>query len=529
MTTQKELEKRIEELEKKLEKKDEVIQQLLQRLYGKKTEKLADGQLSLLSDDELENLGIENEETTIMVEETLPTRRTSRKKKASGKRNKVLDQFEQRDVIHDEPGKICKCCGKKMVAIGKKCQYRELKQKPVEFECVNHYVRTYKCSNIEGHDSGNEVLDQAIPKTAPLFNHSYFSASSLAEIVRNKYELAMPLNRQEILFKSYGLPITSKQMSEAVIKLSERHLQPLYSKLLGELTSEKVIHMDETPYDVLAKNTKSHKTYIWAVRSTVEFSNHQIVLYKHSDTRNSFNIADILGANYCGAIMCDGWAAYSSKTYPNITFGACLVHIRRKYINITKSLKGKTYSVARKAVILLGKVFHAEKNLKYRTEEEKVVARIEQIKPLLDEFYEFISEVKTPSNELKDAIKHSFKQRARLEEIFKIGSMPLSNNEVEQSIRPTTLVRKNCLFSKSYAGAQANAVYYTLVQTAKLNGLDAYKYLKYIFEQLELRKNSNVEAYLPWSDEIQAKCRAHSPVDDVQHKIMKTKEAMAKS
>ncbi|MEE5989017.1 IS66 family transposase, partial [Ligilactobacillus equi] len=91
--------------------------------------------------------------------------------------------------------------------------------------------------------------------------HSYFSASSLAEIIRNKYELAIPLNRQEILFKSYGLPITSKQMSEGVIKLSQRYLQPLYDRLLEELLLEEVIHMDETPYEVLAKNTKSHKTY----------------------------------------------------------------------------------------------------------------------------------------------------------------------------------------------------------------------------------------------------------------------------
>ncbi|KRL79652.1 hypothetical protein FC36_GL000422 [Ligilactobacillus equi DSM 15833 = JCM 10991] len=87
--------------------------------------------------------------------------------------------------------------------------------------------------------------------------------------------------------------------------------------------------------------------------------------------------------------------------------------------------------------------------------------------------------------------------------------------------------RKNSLFSKSYEGAQANAVYYTLVQTAKLNNLDAYKYLKYVFEQLELRKNPDVDAYLPWSDEVQAKCKAHSPADDDMQ--LENKEAMVKS
>ncbi|WP_202813095.1 hypothetical protein, partial [Ligilactobacillus equi] len=75
---------------------------------GKKTEKLADGQISLLSDEELENLATEEDETTVVIEKTVPTRRTPKKKKLSGKRNKILDQFEQRDVIHDEPGKMCK-------------------------------------------------------------------------------------------------------------------------------------------------------------------------------------------------------------------------------------------------------------------------------------------------------------------------------------------------------------------------------------------------------------------------------------
>ncbi|MEE5988988.1 transposase, partial [Ligilactobacillus equi] len=210
-----------------------------------------------------------------------------------------------------------------------------------------------------------------------------------------------------------------------------------------------------------------------------------------------------------------------------ITFGACLVHIRRKFVEIAKVLRGKTHSVAREATVLLGKVFHAEKQLDYKTAEEKVVARNKIVKPLLDDFYEFISQVNVPSGQLKNAIKYSFDQRNRLEEIFRIGGMPLSNNEVEQCIRPTTLGRKNSLFSKSYEGAQANAVYYTLVQTAKLNNLDAYKYLKYVFEQLELRKKPDVDAYLPWSDEVQAKCKAHSPADDDMQ--LENKETMVKS
>lgn len=77
---------------------------------------------------------------------------------------------------------------------------------------------------------------------------------------------------------------------------------------------------------------------------------------------------------------------------------------------------------------------------------------------------------------------------------------------MEQTIRPATLVRKNSLFAKSVAGAKANAIFHTLIETAKLNGLNASKYFNHVISLLELRKTVEIEAYLPWNPEIQAKC-----------------------
>lgn len=84
--------------------------------------------------------------------------------------------------------------------------------------------------------------------------------------------------------------------------------------------------------------------------------------------------------------------------------------------------------------------------------------------------------------------------------------MLLSNNAVEQAIRPSTLIRKNSLFAKSIAGAQANAVYYTLVATARLNHLNIYKYFKYLFNHLSNCKAEGLEAYLPWAEAVQTEC-----------------------
>ncbi|WP_172586368.1 IS66 family transposase, partial [Ligilactobacillus agilis] len=124
------------------------------------------------------------------------------------------------------------------------------------------------------------------------------------------------------------------------------------------------------------------------------------------------------------------------------------------------------------------------------------------LKKYVDKFYDFLDTILNPSGKLKKAIGYAKKFRTRLEKIYEIGELPLSNNPVEQAIRPATLVRKNSLFAITIAGAKANAIWYSLIQTA----IDVSKYLNYIFSLLEQRKEVDVEAYLPWNSEAKESC-----------------------
>lgn len=159
---------------------------------------------------------------------------------------------------------------------------------------------------------------------------------------------------------------------------------------------------------------------------------------------------------------------------------------------------------------ILAKVFHIEKRLKYSSASEKAAQRHQHLKAVIDDFYQLIEGALTKSSikQLRNAIKNALKLKKRVYQMFRHGELPLHNNYNEQLIRPTTLVRKNSLFAKSTAGAKVNAIWYSIVQTAKLNHLDVFKYLETLLSAFTKRETPEIEAYLPWAREIQESCKA---------------------
>ncbi|MGZ7862633.1 IS66 family transposase [Ligilactobacillus salivarius] len=500
-----ELRKQNQQLQQKIEEQAETIKLLSARIFGKKTEKIDKNQLSLLSDDELQELD-ENTDTSseeiVEVETELRVVR-HRKAKPKGQRAAFLDSLEQVDVVHKLEQEACTCtdCHKKLIPIGKKCVYREVGLRKPELFCRNHYQETYKCEHC--HPKGGDMIITSEVPTSPILPHSLISNDIIPVVIMNKFGLATPLNRQVQYFKSLGLPVTAKQLAHAVIKASEQ-VEFIHERLTKTLLDNPVIHMDEIPFKVLSEKARS-TSYFWVMRTTEEFSNQKIVVFNYSSDRKQENIGELVG-DYTGCIICDGYNAYSSERYPQITYGSCLVHIRRQFVEIVKTLKNGSQSNAAKAVRLLNSIFEAEKQLEYQNAKEKAQKRKLHLKKYVDKFYDFLDTILNPSGKLKKAIGYARKFRTRLEKIYEIGELPLSNNPVEQAIRPATLVRKNSLFATTVAGAKANAIWYSLIQTAKLNGLDVSKYLNYIFSLLEQRKDVDVEAYLPWNSEVKESC-----------------------
>lgn len=156
------------------------------------------------------------------------------------------------------------------------------------------------------------------------------------------------------------------------------------------------------------------------------------------------------------------------------------------------------------------KLFKIEEEIAYLSVEEKQKKRQEVSKPIAHAFFEWVNTTLNTSivvnNKLKKALVYAQNQEKELLEFLNDGRIPLSNNLAERSIRPFAVHRKNWLFADTPAGAKANATFYSLIESAKVNNLNIYKYITYLLEELPQIENiyseDVLEKYLPWSEEL---------------------------
>ena len=198
-----------------------------------------------------------------------------RKCKSKESRKEWLDCLEQVEELHQlsKQELTCDQCGQMMTVIGKHEQYREVKLVPAHLCCKIVCTETARCEHCQDPETGNDVLVQA--KTPqPLFPHSYLSSSVIAEVLFEKFGLAVPFTRQTQYWERLGLPITSKHMARGVIEAGERFGQKIYERLRQEIKAAPVVQLDETPFQVLDLD-QSHG-YFWSACSMEEFSPHQV-------------------------------------------------------------------------------------------------------------------------------------------------------------------------------------------------------------------------------------------------------------
>ena len=408
------------------------------------------------------------------------------RKRQSGNVLDVVPEGTPTEVVEHrlpEDERICSACGSKLVEIGKEVR-RSLMMKPAKFWVREDVYYTYACKNCEQETGEANIVKAA--KEPALLPGSFASAEAVAYLAAQKFVMYSPLYRLEQEFNRQGLRLSRQTMANWLLNISEKWLRPVYDVLHEQLCREPVLHADETTLQVLKEPGRSStsKSYMWLYR-TSGCAKQAVVLYEYQPTRKAENAETFL-RGFNGWLHADGYQGYH-KLPSSIRVVGCWAHARRKFEEALQTLPKEMQKDSPAAIgeCYCSRLFKLEQTFAGLTPEERYEKRLEQEKPVLDALLSWVNEmqVKTaPKSALGRAIHYLLEQWPYLTRYLEDGRLELSNNRAERSIKPFVMGRKNWLFANTPGGAQASAVTYSLIETAKENKLDPYKYLLWVLQ-----------------------------------------------
>jgi transposase len=488
----------VTDLRTELAKKDQHIHYLIeqfrlaqQRRFGKSSEASPD-QLELFNEAEQIMEEAEKAEKADGEHETITYTRTR------PRRQPLPESLPREQVIHDldEADKTCDDCGHALHRMGEE-KSEQLEFIPARIKVIEHIRPKYSCRHCEQH--GTRVNIKIAPVAPAAIPKSIATPSLLSQIITSKYQYALPLYRQEALFKQYGIALSRKTMADWMIK-SSRLLQRIHQRLHEILLQQSVIHADETPMKVIHADKK--QSYMWVYCSGSDSpaddarAPPNIILYDDQNSRAGQCARDYL-RDYTGYLQVDGYAGYQQT---RATLVGCMAHARRKFIEAQKAQpKGKT-GKADWAVNHIRKLYRIETALKDKTVQETHDARQRQSLPLLEQLKDWLDKSALqvpPKSAIGKAIAYSLRQWPKLIRYVEDGRLSIDNNRAERAIKPFVIGRKNWMFANTQNGAHASAILYSLVETAKANGLTPFDYIQHLLNELP-KQPGEIDSLLPW-------------------------------
>lgn len=502
------LEKRISDLEQENKRLHDTVEYLTRKLFGRSTEKtssLALGQMSLF--DEAEILADPK-----ASEPDLRQVKGYYKKKFKGQRMELLKNIPRikRLCTLPEDDRFCESCNTTLVPVGEEFIRTEIEYIPAKITVIDLYRETFECRTCR--KNGEPYMEKA-PMPYPVIQHSMASPSTVAWVMHQKFVNALPLYRQEKEWKTLGVNLSRATMANWIMAASRDWLMPLVNLMHQKLLKEKYLHADETTVQVMNEEGRKNTTdsYMW-VYSTGQHCEHPVRIFEYQPGRSGKYPQEFL-KGFKGYLHTDAYAGYNKV--PEITRCMCWTHLRRNFVDVLpKDIKSPEATLPGQGITYCNKLFEIEKTLEKLSGDQRKSERLKQEKPVLDAFWAWVDSAKDkvlPKSKLGEALTYAKNHRKELMNYLEDGNCSISNNLAENSIRPFTIGRKNWLFSGSPRGASASAAVYTIIETAKANGLNPYKYLCFIFKDLpgvQFGQHPEfLEDYLPWSPDAQETCR----------------------
>ena len=279
-----------------------------------------------------------------------------------------------------------------------------------------------------------------------------------------------------------GYIAVASDQSNWLIKASEDWLEPIYDALKRRLVAHHVLHADETTLQVLHEpgKTAQSKSYMWLYRTSGD-AKHPIVLYEYQPSR-SHQYPEAFLRDFTGYLHADGYEGYH-KLPDSVTVVGCWAHLRRKFDEALKALpeKDREGSIALRGKRYCDRLFELERGFADLSPEKRYEKRLEFSKSLMEKFFAWVSSCNAaPKFPVDKAAYYALSQRKYLERFLLDGRLELSNNRAERGIKPFVIDRKNFLFANTPRGAKASAIVFSLIETAKENGLNPFDYLMHV-------------------------------------------------
>jgi len=425
----------------------------------------------------------------------------SHKRKKPG-RKPIPEDLPREEVVIDIPEEEKTCaCGAELVRIGEEVS-EKLDVIPAKVKVIRTIRPKYACKKCEGTSSEETPSVKIAPAPLDLIPGSIATAGLLAYVLVAKFVDHMPFYRQEQQFLRLGVELSRANMANWAMQVSES-LIPLLNLLKEALLDGRYIHIDETTVQVLKEPGRepTTKSYMWIFKRGAPEC--PVLVYEYHPSRSG-EVALTFLSGYQGYVQTDGYSGYDFLDHTDgIEHIGCWAHARRKFIEVKKGQRGKKAGSADIALGYIRKLYHIEHEAKDMSPDARYRLRQKESVPILEEFHRWLvkrSGQVPPKSLIGKAIGYTLNQWERLTGYLKDGMLSMDNNAAENAIRPFVLGRKNWLFAGTPEGAEASALLYSIIETARANGLEPYAYLRYIFSRLpHAEKLEDYEAMLPWN------------------------------
>ena len=509
----------IDSLSKEIQYLNERLAILLSKRYRAQSEQLKHIQGQLFDEAELEKAIADTlqaiEEQSASVPATSPSepKQSSKEQASKPKRKKLPEHLRRVDIVIDVSDEEKQAMGDDWVYVGDESAEKLAVQQREYYVKVlkrKKYVRKNSVNADKAEAQAEAAAHGGIKVASPakvILPKAIADASLLADVLCSKFIDAMSFYRTEKRLKREGIDIGYSTLCDWPIQLYAR-MKPFEALFYEAIGQSQRWQLDETTLQVLDEPGRANQTksYLWGIRAGPP-DGQQIVLFHYDESRSYAALSQWLQpclTAFNGVITTDEHAPYDIlvEKHPNIVaHGGCLAHCRRKF---SDAAKGRRHSSdAHEVLKKIALIYSQHNRLGHLSGEALLHARQECVKPLMKALKDYLDGIAgkyLEKGQMKTAIGYALNNWPKFTAFLDHADLPIDNNLMEQTIRPFTIGRKNFLFAGSPRGAEASAFIYSLIESAKVNGLEPFGYLNALFEAYPLATNDEERRLLlPWN------------------------------